>query len=389
MKSENLKKIILDFLNGALSEDEFNDLTRGYTDKEIKRQIKEFVEVDYLMSLKYKGLDPDSAFVDFLSKIKAKETRSPKVFGFDRRLIIRYAALFIGIIGIGFLLIKRTFGDKDASILKIRDKAITLRTIHNKSQTITSNKNTKILNGDGKVIAVQKGNKITYNPKTLSKKLVYNELEIPYGKTFEVQLSDGTVVYLNSGSSIRYPVNFVDGNNREVYIKGEAFFHVSRDEKHPFIVNAGKLNIKVLGTQFNVSSYKEDENINTVLVSGSVELYKDKAEKEIINTIKLSPGKIAKWNDEKNSYKVEPTDTDIYTAWVQGKLIFKNEFFKVIRKKLERHYNVTIINHNKLLDDNTFNAEFDSENIEEVMEIFDRNFGINYKIENNKIIIYQ
>lgn len=386
MKSKKLEKFIQEYLNGSLSDEEFKNLIRDFSNEDIKQHIKESIEIDYLVSLKYNDIDSNAAFINFLSRIKIEQTNSSKVVHFNRRSILKYAAIFLGIIGLAYFAVEKTISDKEMPSLKIDDKVITLQFKNNNSKTITSGDESKIMDEEGNIIATQEGDRIKYSPQKPSKELVYNKLNIPYGKTFKVELSDGTVVHLNSGSTLRYPINFIDGRNREVFIDGEAYFHVAKDTAHPFIVNASQLNIRVLGTQFNVSSYKEDDNINTVLVSGSVQLFQGEASSA--NTVKLSPGKIAKYNKSIGSYQVEQVDTQVYTAWIQGKLIFKNATFKNIREKLERHYNVVIINNNKLLEYNTFNARFDTESIEEVMEVFDRSFGIKYKIVNNEIIIY-
>ena len=118
--------------------------------------------------------------------------------------------------------------------------------------------------------------------------LVYNTLKIPYGKQFEVELSDGTIVHLNSGTTLRYPVAFLKNQNRKVFLTGEAFFEVAKDKAHPFTVSTQELNVEVLGTKFNASSYTEDVTTDIVLVEGKVALYKDK--KENNNSVKLTPG---------------------------------------------------------------------------------------------------
>src|SRR5690606_36367432 len=113
---------------------------------------------------------------------------------------------------------------------------------------------------------------------TNSDKLAYNTLKIPFGKKFRLQLSDGTMVHINSGSTLKYPIKFIAGENRQVYLDGEAFFDVAKDKKHPFIVNADNLNVRVLGTHFNVSNYPEDAVTDVVLVEGSVGMYRSNEE---------------------------------------------------------------------------------------------------------------
>ena len=115
------------------------------------------------------------------------------------------------------------------------------------------------------MVGNQNGNKIVYDTETTLEKLVYNTIKIPYGKRFELQLSDGTIVHLNSGTTLKYPVKFIASGNRQVFLDGEAFFDVAKDKTHPFVVNADNLNVRVLGTHFNVSNYPEDKLTDIVL----------------------------------------------------------------------------------------------------------------------------
>ena len=216
---------------------------------------------------------------------------------------------------------------------------------------------------------------------------MYNTLKVPYGKRFDVVLSDGTHVFLNSGTSLRYPVQFLKGFDRTVFLTGEAYFDVAKDKEHPFTVHADELDIEVLGTKFNVSHYPEDTNINTVLVEGSVELHTKEGDRQHKEGTLLKPGFKAEWRKAGNDIAIEKVDTEIYTAWVQGKLVFRNTPFRKIRQALERKYNVTIKNRNKDLDGQLFDATFDIETIEEVLESFNKSYAIKYRIEDNEVII--
>ena len=139
---------------------------------------------------------------------------------------------------------------------------------------------------DGTKINVQKEH-ITYENAIDNKKsaLIYNELVIPRGGEFSLTLSDGTVVYLNAESKLRFPVQF-DGNNRIVELEGEGYFQVVHDENAPFVVKTAGMNVQVLGTEFNVSAYTEDTVIQTTLVSGSVRVSSNDSDKTVV----LKPG---------------------------------------------------------------------------------------------------
>ena len=256
-------------------------------------------------------------------------------------------------------------------------------------ETISTDGERKITSPNGNLVASQQGNSLQYNGTEAQDKLVYNTLNIPYGREFDLVLSDGTKVKLNSGSSIKYPVRFLKGQDRKVFLKGEAYFDVSSDKAHPFIVNVDEMNIRVLGTQFNLSYYPEDEDISTVLVEGAVVLYKEGANMDSNTTAQLVPGQRAAWNKTNNTMTVKEVDTNIYTAWKDGYLLFKASPFYSIRAKLERHFNISIEDRNGRLENQIYTATFRNETIDEIMDAFKEDTPFEYVHEGSKIIILE
>ncbi len=300
--------------------------------------------------------------------------------------LFRYAASIVLIAG-AFYFFNEMYGTPNNGLHNQKgDDSIVLKLENGNTSVITENDNKDIVDSHGSVVGVQSGNTITYGKaKKEPKELVYNELTVPLGKKFDLVLSDGTSIKLNAGSTVKYPVQFVETSKRVVQIWGEAFFDVTKDEARPFQVIANNVQVEVLGTKFNVSSYPEDDDISTVLVEGSVKLSNNAAEEE--NSFVIVPNQKASWNKENATMTIEEVETDIYTSWINGRMIFKNIPFKNIRKKLERRYNVTIINNNKALDEKFYNASFDIETIEQVMKAFKENYSIDYEIADNQIII--
>lgn len=387
MKAKKFERLIQNYLDGSISDNDLEYLFDNYENTHIREYLENSIEINYLISSKYNEIDSKAAFVKFLSEIKDKENKSKKVFRFNTISLIKYAAVLVLSIGLGYLFLEDSM-DKSSRLLPIEtNKGVTLTLDNGTSKTIVQNDTMQVFDENGKVIAKQKGNTIAYVANTSTKKLVYNQLVIPYGEKFEVRLSDGTVIHLNAGTTLKYPISFIDGKNREVFMEGEAFFKVAEDEKHPFIVHSNSLNIRVLGTSFNISSYFNDNEINTVLVSGKVQVFDDTTSYDSNDVKTLKPGQKASWDTKTNTCQIDFVDTDVYTGWVDGKLIFKDMPFKEIRKKLERKYNVSITNNNKALDENTFNAKFDVESIKDVMEAFSRNYGVEFKIIDNQILI--
>ena len=264
---------------------------------------------------------------------------------------------------------------------------ITLQLDNGTIETISENGERKITTTNGNLVASQQGNTLQYTAAEDQNKLVYNTLNIPFGRQFDLVLSDGTKVKLNSGSSIKYPVRFLKGQDRKVFLKGEAYFDVTTDMAHPFIVNADEMNIRVLGTQFNLSFYPEDEDISTVLVEGAVVLYKEGADINTNTSSQLVPGQMAEWNKINNTMTVKEVDTNIYTAWKDGYLLFKASPFYSIRSKLERHFNITIEDRSGRLANQIYTATFRNETIEEILEAFKEDTHFEYIHEGSKIII--
>lgn len=165
-----------------------------------------------------------------------------------------------------------------------------------------------------------------------------NQLVIPYGKTSEIILPDGTHVYLNAGSRLIYPDFFAD-KNREVFLTGEAFFDVTHNEQHPFVVQTTDIRVKVLGTQFNVSAYPSDNIIETVLAEGKVRLEQNNTGM-FSQTTELAPGQLAAFNKTERTAQLKEVDIDNYILWKEGLLKFESTDFSRVVKKLERYFNI-------------------------------------------------
>lgn len=330
----------------------------------------------------------DSIFNNILAASKEKETvieLHPKKSNY--RKYISIAASVLVLLGIGFAY-KQVLHNKTAEVpFDFKSTDIVLQMEDGTVQIISENGKVQVHDKNGNIVGNQSGDKLIYEKETGSDQLVYNTLKIPYGKKFRLELSDGTMVHLNSGTTLKYPVKFIAGENRQVYLDGEAFFDVAKDKKHPFIVNADELNVRVLGTHFNVSNYPEDVVTDVVLVEGSVGMYRSNEEFDASKNTILKPGYKGSFNKENASIFTKPVLTEIYTSWIDGGLTFRNMTFKNIITKLERRYNVTIINKNEKLANEKFNASFKEESIENVMSYFNDVHGINYTIKNNQILI--
>ncbi|WP_372752426.1 FecR family protein [Mariniflexile sp.] len=239
---------------------------------------------------------------------------------------------------------------------------------------------------------VKIGSAQTVNQQSVkNNKLVYNTLLVPYGKRTKIQLSDGSTVWLNSGSRLVYPIVF-KGKRREVYLEGEAIFDVAHNKKQPFIVMSQNQEVEVLGTVFGVTNYLDENSINTVLKSGSVQIsYKNNSASHS-DKMKITPGTIASYNKKTKGIISEKVNVDNYFSWREGVLIFKNNDLQFIMKRLSRYYNIDIEISNALKSTTeeveTFSGYLDlNEDVDKVIESIEMSTNLNYTFKNNKLTI--
>lgn len=255
-------------------------------------------------------------------------------------------------------------------------------TLENGSNVLLNEENTYRSNK-----VTSNGKSLVYNESKLTKeKLSYNYLTIPRGGQFFVQLSDGTKVWLNSESKLKYPVNFIKGDPREIeLVYGEAYLEVSKSEKHngdAFVLKTNEQSIKVLGTMFNVKAYKDDTDILTTLVEGSVSVSNN------INKNMLKPGEQSRLSQAKNEFEITTVDVNDIISWREGEFSFTNRPLQDIMKVLSRWYDIDIIIVNEDLKSIRFTGLLSKQqHIENILEIIKNTNNLNYKIYENKIII--
>ena len=216
-------------------------------------------------------------------------------------------------------------------------------------------------------------------------------------------LPDGTIVTLNSGTTFRYPLSFGD-KNREVYLNGEAFFEVHKDREHPFIIHTKKMNVRVLGTAFNIKSYDSESHSETSLIHGSIEVtLNDRVSDRIIlkphekliiennlpeknqtNTVtsrhNLNPAVGGtKYSLTNLTYSPKIDSAAVETLWLKNKLVFKNEDFESIAADMDRWYGIQIVFRHEELKKLRFTAMFEKENATEALESLRFSGGFHFK----------
>jgi ferric-dicitrate binding protein FerR (iron transport regulator) len=202
------------------------------------------------------------------------------------------------------------------------------------------------------------------------------EVQAPAGFRMNITLGDGTQVWLNHNSKLRYPYKFT-GKDRRVYLTGEAYFKVAHNSRIPFIVATDKMNVKATGTAFNVSAYPGDDFIETTLVEGKVILYDNIRNKEIKA---LSPSECLLFNPRKNSYKLESGDIQEYISWKDGILVFKNDSISEIARKLQQWYNVDVRITDERVKEFTCTGTFYDETLSQVLELMSLPSPVSYRL---------
>ncbi|MCI6412228.1 FecR family protein [Butyricimonas virosa] len=283
----------------------------------------------------YEKVNKDSAWEKVILKGNIKQKNNARRLGWYKFVAAVMIPLMVVAVGYFIRETKQGIEPKDtefASIEPGKSKAI-LRLADNRVIEITREQETRFDVAEG-IAATNNLSGMVYPEQVAMGKAEYNVLEVPRGGEYTVTLSDGTVVYLNSGSELRYPVAF-GAERRDVFLSGEGYFEVAKDAERPFFVNADKLKIRVYGTSFNVNTYNI-ANVETVLVEGKIGIQGNNAE----YTVK--PGQLALYNREKGTMEIRDVDVRPYVAWKEHEFMFDNESLEEIMNTLSLWYDVDV-----------------------------------------------
>jgi len=293
------KEILIKYLNNNCSDDEFKELA-NWLENEAATDVGKYWSYGYWKifepDLKKKDEKKYSALLDKIHheiNLKHRKNSDSKVINFSKiaKWLSRAAAiLFIPLLGVVFYLLSNS----NLQMNKFTDLSLTVDSL---------------------------------------------EVIAPIGSRTVVQLSDGTEVNLNYGSKIKYPQNFT-GETREITLLGEAYFDVAHNPDKPFIVKTGKLNVKALGTEFNVNAYPDDDIIATTLVEGKVIIEEILPDSKIGQIETMAPGQHIAYNSKTGKISSNQVNIEDYIAWKEGKLVFDNTPILRVTKKLSRMFNV-------------------------------------------------
>ncbi|MCW0481587.1 FecR family protein [Gaoshiqia sediminis] len=208
----------------------------------------------------------------------------------------------------------------------------------------------------------------------------FQEVVAAYGTRTNVDLPDGSTVFLNSGSSMKFSSQFASQDQRLIELKGEGYFAVAKDPNRPFIVKAGPIEVEALGTEFNVDAYEPEHAIDVVLVEGKVAINttdRQTAKKLLV----LEPNQLGRFEAKENKLIKENTsDLEKYIGWIDGKMVFLDDPIREVIRELEHWYNVQIELTDQRLANYRFTGTFIDEPVEEILKIFSMTSPLSYEI---------
>ena len=337
MKHLEIEKIIIKYIHQEANYSELKKLDLWLKDDANSAIFDHFVETEYLIAINLGDYNLQKA--KRIVRKKYELQRRKRKIAFVRRISIAASIVLILSFSLSLLI-------ENNSVLK-NSTAKTPIEIKSNKAILTLNNGEKISLDSNKKYSANnvKGNdkELLYLPRTkkTDQKLAYNYLTIPRGGGFFVQLSDGTKIFLNSDSKLKYPVTFNEGEARKVeLIYGEAYFEVSPSSKHSgdsFKVFTKNQEVHVLGTHFNVKAYKEERLISTTLIEGKVKVNNG------LNAVLLAPNQKAIVSNETTFIEVLNVDISHEVAWIKGLFSFNEAPLEEIMKTLSRRYNVEVI----------------------------------------------
>ena len=310
----------------------------------------------------------------------------------NRRIktIIRYAAILtLPLVAAGIFLLQKN--DRQAivsisEVIKPGEHKAVLITGGGERITLSDSTLSPIQEQNGMIVNVM-NNKVFYtlpeDSLCTQESPIFNTLQIPRGGEYFLTLADGTEVWLNAETEIRYPVQFT-GNKRVVYLDGEAYFTVAPDKKKPFTVVSTHASVSVLGTQFNFRAYPDEQDVQTTLVSGSVIMQSEKYKQQI----KLIPGEQGVL--EKNSAKLtkQKVNTYLYTAWKDGRFAFRNARLEDLFSILARWYDLSIFYQSSEAKDIRFTGDLNkTDDFKSILKIIEQNERVTFTVNQRTVFI--
>ena len=383
---KEIHELLLAYLQDDISEEEMIRLQGGLDENERHRKLLDELRDKEVLRQEigaYASFDTSRRWI----QLKEEMDKTPR----KRRLLLRVwksvAAVFVAAVAGGLLYWQITDSarpvEEQVLVAQIRPGETQAVLITGKGQQLLLQglKDTCLDITGNETLKISKDGSLEYSLSALSRMPEWHTLQVPRGGEYKIVLDDGTEIWLNSASELKYPAHFV-GNERRVCLVGEAYFQVARNEAAPFIVETRDMDVKVLGTSFNVSAYEDEENSHATLVEGRVEV-DDKINGEKVT---LTPGEQALLQGKE--MVVREVNTKLYSMWRLDRFTFASEDMEGVIRKLSRWYNVNFFFSNSSMKQKRFTGSLPKySDISQVLKMIEMTTDIKFQVKGNTIII--
>jgi len=370
-----LKTLVIKFLTDTISDTELQQLKDWLKEPENQSYFEDMARVNAQLDLYYNPISLERSS----QKLSQSILPSQKTIRKTNRTLLKYAAVFLLFLVVSIsVYILRPFPKE----MGPDNTSVTLELANGVIKTLDEQSPDKFDIKDGAITIVQKQNELAYSQLTNSSiKPAFHQLKVPYGKQITVKLVDGTIIKMNSGSTLKYPRSFAHLKTRDIYLEGEALFSVTENKNQPFIVHTAQMNIEVFGTRFSVSNYANDASTSVVLTEGSIGVYDPTQKKK--DYLRIVPNQ--QIIVENGVFSIKEGNIYKHIAWAEGTLFFEDDRFGDIIKKLERHYNVRIESKSTELNNTRYTGSFAAESLPEVLSIFKKITPFKYQIDGTNV----
>ena len=383
MSEENLKiaDIIFAYIKGTITESELEELNKWVEATEEHRELFQQIITSVSYQNKetvYRRFDP---YYDFERLRGAIRERKRSMWKY-----IAAAAVIVLPLLVTLLLQLEQEGifpeERMREISLLPGKSMATLTLSDGSSKLLSPENFDLMDGSKRIVNDPGG--LSYQVEDTSEcmETAYNEITVPRGGEYKVTLDDGTRIWVNSESYIRFPVVF-HGDERRIWVSGEVFLEVTKDSERPFVVNTEKLDIKVLGTQFNVRAYPDEKCIQTTLVEGRVQV-----DNSLGKVAVLAPSEQLLYNAQNGKHEVREVDTELYVSWKDGVYVFVSQRLEDIMLLISKWYDVDVFYQNSTVKDIIFSGRLKRyENAETLLRVFERLGGVKFSVQGKTVIV--
>jgi transmembrane sensor len=399
---QRIKALIENYLAGKLTETERSELDQWINESQHNRELferltdekrlfeaaKESISADERISRKLIEEHPELAVLAATPAVPVRKMIWFKMASAAAVVIVMATATYVGY--------KWLSGKKDNKVVvtetpaPVTDKAPgkdgAILKLSNGEEIVLDDAANGNLAKQGNTQITKQGALLAYNNKGKNTEVVYNTLTTPRGRQFQLALPDGSRVWLNAASSIKFPTAFT-GNNREVIISGEVYLEVKKDAAKPFKVLAGSSEIDVLGTHFNVNAYRDEAALKTTLIEGKVQIV-NRQSSMVNEKITLKPGQQAQVRENKIEV-IDNADINATLAWKNGLIVFSSADIKEVLRQVSRWYDVDIEYKSNIKVPEFYGEIPRSVNLSDVLKIIELNSKLRFTLAGNKVTVTQ